>query len=373
MIDITARLEAYRADSLLREQYIVAHHYINFASNDYLCLAQDSTVKAAFKEGVDLYGLGSGASAMVTGYSQAHKDIEQKFAEFLNRDQAVLFNSGYLANLGVISTLADKNSSIVADKLVHASLIDGIKLSQAKLRRFKHNDMEHAELILSKKFKQSLLITESIFSMEGDIAPAHKLANLASKYGSTFIIDDAHAIGVLGKRGRGICEYYNLTQKDVPCLIIPLGKAVGSQGAVVAGDKNLIQALKQFARTYIYTTALPPAMPHATLAALKIINEENWRRQKLNELILFFVEMADNLELPLVSKDLTPIKSILVGDNNRTLKIQKYLLDKGLFISCIRPPTVPKNTARIRISLNCLHSKQQILNLLQLIAEKYYE
>lgn len=370
--DTRERLEKYKSLSLFRHQTVIDESLINFSSNDYLCVSHDKRTKKAFKKGVDIYGLGSGSSALISGYTNAHKEAEIQFSEFLNRDHAILFNSGYHANLGVITSLAHKKTHIISDRLCHASLIDGIQLSHAKLLRYPHNDLDHASLLLSQNKANPLLVSESIFSMEGDITPAHKLAALSSRYAATFIIDDAHGIGVLGKNGKGICEYYNLTQEDVPCLIVPLGKALGSMGAIVAGRRDLIESLRQFSRTYIYSTSLPPAIAYATLETLNIIKTESWRREKLKDLILFFLEHANALNLPFISNDITPIKTLIVRDSIHALKIQTDLMYHGFFIACIRWPTVSKNTARIRISLNCLHTKKQILSLLRHLSKSYH-
>ena len=377
---LTEKYARYRDDCLLRMQVVVQsqkdnlikiwnQEFINFTSNDYLNIARDNRVKKSLAEAAENYGLGSSSSAVVSGYSKPHQLLEQKFAEFLNRDKTILFNSGYHANLGVICSLANRNSNIIADKLCHASIIDSIRLSGASYARYKHNDINHAESLLQETDRNCLLITEGIFSMEGDITPADKLAEKCSQYEAVLAIDDAHSIGVLGENGRGICEYYNLTQQKVPVLIIPLGKAFGSMGAIVAGNENLINSIRQFARSYVYSTALPPAIVSATLKAVEIIEQESWRRQRLLELIYFFVEHASKIGLCLVSNDLTPIKSIIIGKNSDTVEVQNKLKDKGFLVSCIRPPTVPVNTARIRISLNCAHSKQQIITLLESLLE----
>jgi len=335
----------------------------NFCSNDYLNLTQHPDVVNAFIRGANQYGLGSGASSLVSGYFKPLKQLEEAFSEFLNRERSLLFNSGYHANLGVIPALAQKNSVVIADKLCHASLIDGIILSRAKHLRYPHNDIAHAEKLLQKQ-TEPLVVTESIFSMQGNIAPIKKLAALAIQNHALLIVDDAHGIGVLGKEGKGICEHLQLTQKDVPCLIIPLGKSFGSFGAVVSGSESLIEYVLQFSRTYCYTTALPPAISYATLETLKVLRDETWRREKLSYLSDKFTTAAKERKLPLISMDNTPIKSIVVGSNKMTLAIQDKLLEKGFFVSCIRPPTVPMNTTRIRISLNCMHTEEQIIELL---------
>ncbi len=379
-LKLSNKLQSYASAHLIRRQYCVEPNeinrviiddqpLINFASNDYLALAKDDRVKEAFIEGVKRYGLGSSASPMIAGYSKAHQSLEEKFAEFLGRDQAILFNSGYQANLGVISTLSNRGTSIVTDKLCHASIIDAIKLSQANYRRYKHADFDDAILQLSSVKSHSLLITESIFSMEGKIINIKKLSAIAKYYKSLLIVDDAHGFGILGKSGRGICEHYNLRQEMVPCLIIPFGKAVASMGAIVAGDKTLIETLRQFSRSYMYSTALPPAVVFATLETLQIIEKEEWRREKLNELIIHFNHSSKHLGLPILSDEITPIKFFVFKDNLKIKMIQDYLIQKGFFVSCIRPPTVPNNTSRIRVSLNCMHTKNEITQLLELLAK----
>jgi 8-amino-7-oxononanoate synthase len=346
---------------------------INFCSNDYLNIASHPQIKRAFIDGINKYGFGSSSSNLISGYYHSHRALEEKFAEFLQRDKALLFNSGYHANLGVITTLTNRNSTIIADRLCHASIIDSILLSQANHLRYKHNDLADATRLLAQqnKIQKKFLITEGVFSMEGDITPLNEFANLAKKNNTTTIVDDAHSIGVLGKNGEGTCEHFNLNQTDIACLITPLGKALGGVGAIVSGSHEFIETLIQFARTYAYTTALPPAISYAELAALEIINKENWHREKLQKLIKVFIKQAQIRNLPLVSSDPTPIKSILIGDNKSALLIQKKMLEKGFFISCIRPPTVPKNASRIRITLNCRHTEKQIINLLDCIAEHH--
>jgi 8-amino-7-oxononanoate synthase len=345
---------------------------INFSSNDYLATSTHPKVKKAFIEGIERYGAGSGSSALISAFYTPHQVLEEKLAEFLHRDRAILFNSGYLANLGVMTTFANRHTTIISDKFCHASILDGVALSRAKHDRYHHNNTHHCEALLSKRQQNCLLITEGVFSMAGDISPTDKLAVLAKRYLATLIVDDAHGIGVLGNNGGGICEHYQLNQDDIPCLITPLGKAFGSTGAVVSGNKSLIDGLIQFARTYRYTTALPPAISLATIESLNIISKEPWRREKLQNLISIFILEAKSRRLPIVSDDPTPIKSILVGSNETALKVKKNLMQQGFFVSCIRPPSVPTGTARIRISLNCLHKEKDIIRLLDLLA-KFHE
>jgi 8-amino-7-oxononanoate synthase len=369
-------LSKFSAEHLLRHRDIIQPTWamINFCSNDYLNLSTHPKVIKAFRQGAQQYGLGSGASPSVSGYTFAHHQLEEKLAEFLQRDKAILFNSGYHANLGVITTFANRNSTIIADKLCHASLIDGIVLSRARCKRYRHNDYSHAEKIfqLSRQRRDELLfITESVFSMQGDITNVKKLVSIANNE-AMLLVDDAHGIGVLGKKGGGICDYYQLSQSDVPCLVTPFGKALGSFGAIVSGSSDIIDALIQCARTYRYSTALPPAVCSATLASLTVLMEESWRRSKLQALITFFIKEAKLRNLPCTSFDETPIKSIITGCNKLTLKIQHKLAHRGFLVSCIRPPTVPINQSCIRISLNCMHTEEQIICLLNLLHD-YFE
>jgi 8-amino-7-oxononanoate synthase len=343
---------------------------INFTHNDYLGLSTHPAVKKSFMQAANDFGLGSSASPTLSGYYNAHRELEDNMAAFLQRDRAMLFNSGFNANLGVIAALANRHSTIYADKFCHASILAGIQLSRARHIRFNHNDVQHAESLQDKQTSANLLITESVFSMSGVISPLPELATLAKKYQASLLIDDAHGIGVLGPEGRGVCEYFQLTQKDVPCLITPLGKALGSMGAIVSGSSELIEYLIQFAKSYRYSTALPPAIAAATNTALKILQQETWRREKLQTLIHFFDCAAKARHLPLLSHTPTPIKSILIGENALAIRLQARLQEKGFLIASIRPPTVPEASARIRISLNCLLTENNILQLLDCLAEE---
>ena len=252
-VEIQNKIENYSINNLLRKRVVVGsrndNHIlsdgkecINFCSNDYLGLATSESIKAAFIDGVQQYGFGSGSSALVSGYFTPQQQLEEKLAEFLNRDRAIYFNSGYLANLGVISALNGRNSNIVSDKLCHASILDGIQLSKAKHHRFRHNNVTHLEKTL-QSVTGSTIVTEGVFSMEGDISPLDQIAKIANKNGSSLIVDDAHGIGVLGKTGRGTCEHHQLSQEDVTCLVTPLGKAFGAIGGVVSGSNDVIEAI----------------------------------------------------------------------------------------------------------------------------------
>ncbi|MFZ2314400.1 MAG: 8-amino-7-oxononanoate synthase [Gammaproteobacteria bacterium] len=342
------------------------HTVVNFSSNDYLALADHPSLKKAFIQGVDKYGLGSGSSPLVSGYYRSQCLLEEKFSEFFNRERSLLFNSGYLANVGILSAFQNRHEKIYSDKLCHASILDGIELSKRKNIRYRNNDLSHLQELLISATDKPLLITESVFSMEGRISPIKQIADMCPD-NVMLIVDDAHGAGVLGENGRGIIEHDALGKEDIDCLVTPLGKAFASMGAVVSGSSAFIEYLLQFSKTYKYSTALPPAVAHATLTALQLVQDENWRRHQLRDLINFFIQESNSRSLTLSSTDLTPIKSIIIGENAQTLMIKDALLKEGFFVSCIRPPTVPKGTARLRISLNCMHRKDDILKLLDLI------
>jgi 8-amino-7-oxononanoate synthase len=339
------------------------HTVIDFCSNDYLQLATHEHIKKAWIKAIDQYGLGSSASALVSGYSRAHQMLEETFAEFTHCDAALLFNSGYHANLGAITTLAHRNSTIIADKYVHASLIDGIRLSRSRYYRYRHSDLRHADTLL-KQATHPLLITESIFSIQGDLTDLKAMADLAERHQATLLVDDAHGVGILGTKGRGSRDHFHLTTNQVHCVVTPLGKALGSMGALVTGHRDMIDALVQLARPYRYSTALPPALCDATRIAIQIMQQESWRRDQLHHLIHRFIQGAIARQLPLLSTDQTPIKSILMGSSERALAAQQTLWQQGFLTACIRPPTVPVQAACIRISLHCMHSEAIIDQLL---------
>jgi 8-amino-7-oxononanoate synthase len=369
---LSDRLKNYYEANLYRTRHIYDHkdHCI-FCSNDYLGLTKHPEVIKAFKKYADEYGVGSGASQLITGYSYPHRILEDAFAEFLNRDRSLLFSSGYLANIGVVTALMDNESVIFEDKLNHASLIDAGMFSKAKVHRYAHNDIKHLEsYLLKSNHQQKLIITDGVFGMDGDIAKLPELSILARQHNAWLMVDDAHSIGVLGNNGGGTLEHFNLQQQDVPILVCPLGKAFGCCGAIVAGTNALIESLIQFARTYIYNTAIPPAIAGALYASLHVIKKETWRREKLTYLINYFKQQANIRNLTFLPSA-TPIQSFIIGDAKTSLIISEKLLSRGFVAVAIRPPTVPQNTSRLRISLNCLHTEKQINDLLDNLAEIY--
>jgi len=325
---------------------------VNFSNNDYLAMATHPEVKNAFIEGVKEYGVGSGASAVVSGYFDVQQQLEQRFAQYLGRARAILFNSGYHANIGVIPALINRSDVVLSDKLCHASILDGIQLSRAKHFRHRHNDLAHLQELTDVK-APGWIITESVFSMQGNKTPLKSVCDIAQGSNAKLLVDDAHGAGV-----------FEELDPRIDCVVTPLGKAFGCVGAIVSGSDELIETVLQFARSYRYTTALPPATCMAIMKSLEIIEAEDWRRETLKKRIGFFVDLAKSRGLQLVSSDLTPIKCIVLSDNEQVLSVQKKMMDKGFFVACIRPPTVPKGTARIRISLNCEHTEDQITQLL---------
>jgi len=339
--------------------------YTNFASNDYLGLCNDSRIIDAFKEGADRYGVGSGASQLVTGYSSAHQALEERLADFLNQPRVLLFSSGYMANLGVIPALQSRNNHILLDRRSHASLVDAAILSRAKLNRYHTSDIS---TLLDKPNKQTTMIaSDSVFSMDGDIAPIEQLSILSQQTQSMLLIDDAHGFGVLGKNGRGCLEHCDIDNNDIDIYIGTLGKACGTSGAFVCGSEELIDTLIQKSRSLIYTTAPPPAIAHATLTSIDIIEQEGWRRAHINTLVKRFRSGAQQLGLQL-SNSTTSIQAVILGDNDAAVNASKHLKSKGIHVTAIRPPTVPKNTARLRITLCSHHQESDIDHLLSALA-----
>jgi len=351
---------------------IAGQSCINFSGNDYLGLASNNEVCDALHFGINKYGWGSAASPLVSGYYDMQQELETRFALWLNRPKALYVNSGYLANLAVINTLATCDTTVISDKYCHASLLDGIKLSRAKHLRFAHNDMLALQQRLIRLDKNpNYIVTEGVFSMTGMPCPLDTIVKLNKQYQASLIIDDAHGIGILGESGKGIIEYYQQATQNIYCLITSLSKAFGTMGAIISGDEDLIDSLLQHSSSYRYATALPPALALATLKALDIVENESWRRQKLTFLISCFINEAKVRNLPLLADDITPIKALQVGNNFLVLEFQQQLLNAGFFVGCIRPPSVPQGSARLRITINCLHTTDDILKLVNALVKLY--
>ncbi len=334
---------------------------INFCSNDYLGLSAHPEVIRAFQDAASKYGVGSGASHLVTGHGPEHEALENELAAFTGRERALVFSTGYMANMGVIGALVDQTATIVSDKLNHASLIDGGRLTRAHSLRYRHGDAAHAREHLEDlddSIESRLLVTDGVFSMDGDLAPLPELARVAREARAWLIVDDAHGLGVVGNSGRGVCEHFNLSADDVPVLVGTFGKAFGTFGAFVAGDADLIEFLIQKARPYIYTTALPPAVAAATRAALRVSQRESWRREKVLALAERF--RGGLAEVFPESRPGTAIQPVIVGETQRALAISRALEAKGFLVTAIRPPTVPAGTARLRVTLSAAHEERQV-------------
>lgn len=342
---------------------------VSFCSNDYLGLANHPHVIKCFQSAAEEYGVGSGASHLVSGYSTVHHELEEALAEFTQRPRALLFSTGYMANMGVINALLTKRDAVFEDKLNHASLLDGGLISSAKFERFKHSDTTHLQQKLSgSTAARKLIVTDGVFSMDGDLAPLNKLAECANQHDAWLMVDDAHGFGCLGKHGGGVAEHFDLGIDQLPILMGTLGKAFGTFGAFVAGSETLIEYLIQFARTYIYTTALPPAVAAATLASLKIIQEEYWRRDKLGKLIQQFRSGCEALNLQLMDSQ-TAIQPVVMGSDTSALKASEILMKKGFWVTAIRPPTVPEGSARLRFTFTAEHTEKHVSELLDAMSD----
>ena len=347
-----------------REAVVNGQRLINFCGNDYLGLANHPQLVAAFKKAADEFGVGSGASHLVCGHSHYHHALEEQLAAFCGRPRALLFSTGYMANLGVIQTLAGKGDAVFEDRLNHASLIDGGLASGARFRRYRHVDVTSlASQLADSDAHRKLVVTDGVFSMDGDVAPLATLVDVCEQHQAWLMVDDAHGFGVLGEQGGG-CVAEQGMQARVPVLVGTLGKAFGTFGAFVAGSDELIETLIQFSRSYIYTTALPPAVAAATLASLLLVQEERWRRDKLQGLIARFRQGAVQRGFELMDSA-TPIQPLLIGEDGEALAMSQRLRERGFLISAIRPPTVPEGTARLRITFSAAHEPEDIDRLIE--------
>lgn len=379
--DLAARLAERRAADLYRhrpllespqgpEVVVDGQRLLAFCSNDYLGLANHPEVIAAWQAGAERWGVGGGASHLVVGHSTPHHQVEEALAELTGRPRALLFSTGYMANLGAITALVGQGDTVLQDRLNHASLLDGGLLSGARFNRYLHNDPASLASRLDKAVGNTLVVTDGVFSMDGDLADLPALADVARARGAWLMVDDAHGLGTLGTQGGGIVEHFGLGVDDVPVLIGTLGKACGTAGAFVAGSEALIEALVQFARPYIYTTSQPPALACATLKSLELLRRETWRREHLAALIRQFREGAQQMGLQLMDSP-TPIQPIVIGDSAQALRLSRLLRERGLLVTAIRPPTVPAGSARLRVTLSAAHSEAQVQLLLNALAECY--
>ena len=381
--DLNARLAARRADHLYRHRPLLdspqgpqvvvdGQPLLAFCNNDYLGLANHPQVIEAWQTGAARWGVGGGASHLVIGHSTPHHALEEALAEFTGRPRALLFSNGYMANLGAVTALVGQGDTVLEDRLNHASLLDAGLLSGARFNRYLHNDPASLANRMAKACGNTLVVTDGVFSMDGDVADLPALAREAKAKDAWLMVDDAHGFGTLGVNGGGIVEHFGLSVAQVPVLMGTLGKAFGTSGAFVAGSEELIESLIQFARPYIYTTSQPPALACATLKSLELVRTEHWRREHLNTLINQFRRGAEQIGLQLMDS-FTPIQPILMGDSARALRLSKRLRECGVLVTAIRPPTVPAGSARLRVTLSAAHTEAQVQLLLSVLDDCWRE
>jgi 8-amino-7-oxononanoate synthase len=361
------RLHRYRQRQCITEQkgarlVFDGKEYINFSSNDYLGLNQHPKINLAFQEGLERFGASSCSSSIVTGYTYAHQVLENTICEWVNKSKCLLFNSGFSANQGVLNTLATDNTQFWLDKLSHASIIDGVFSGKAKVKRFLHNDFKQLEKMLIKKTRENnVIISEGVFSMDGDQADVTKLQHLAQQHKAWLYLDDAHSIGVIGKQGEGSSNIDN----NIDIIMATLGKAIGTSGAFVACNEDLHEYLINFSRHYIYSTAMSPAIAWATNQSIDIIKKEHWRREKIVELSHLFCSTLDqNIQLIPTSSS---IHAIVLGSETSAIEISEKLKEKGIWVTAIRPPTVPNKTSRLRVTICSEHNVNDIKYLVESI------
>jgi 8-amino-7-oxononanoate synthase len=377
--DVAGQLAQLKQQGLYRSRRLVdspqgvllkvdGKQVINFCSNDYLGLANHPEVALAFKQAADHYGVGSGSAHLICGHSSAHHALEEELAEFTGRQRALLFSTGYMANLGVISALVGRSDTVLEDRLNHASLLDGGLLSRAQFKRYRHVENKELQEKLANCVGKALIVSDGVFSMDGDLADMPRLSELAKQYQAGLFVDDAHGFGVLGKSGGGIVEHYGLSTDDVPILMGTLGKAFGTFGAFVTASDDIIELLIQKARSYVFTTAMPSAIAEATRVSLRLLQTEVWRREKLQHLISRFKAGAQQQGLQLMDS-VTAIQPILIGNSQRAVDVSAALLAQGFWLSAIRPPTVPVGTARLRVTFSAEHEHHQVDALLDALGK----
>ena len=377
--DLASRLAVRHAEHLYRQRPLLqspqqpdvvvdGERLLAFCSNDYLGLANHPEVVAAMQQGSAKWGVGGGASHLVIGHSTPHHELEEALAEFTGRPRALLFSTGYMANLATVTALVGQGDTVLEDRINHASLLDAGLLSGARFSRYLHNDPESLAKRLEKACGNTLVVTDGVFSMDGDLADLPAICAEAKQRDAWVMVDDAHGFGPLGATGGGIVEHFGLGIDDVPVLVGTLGKAFGTAGAFVAGSEELIETLIQFARPYIYTTSQPPSVACATLKSLELLRSEHWRREHLNRLIARFRQGAAEIGLSLMDSP-TPIQPILIGSSERALALSAALKARGILVGAIRPPTVPVGSARLRVTFSASHGEAQVEHLLDVLAE----
>jgi 8-amino-7-oxononanoate synthase len=372
-------LDQRQADGLLRQRRLLDspqaetiatnnQQFLSFCSNDYLGLANHPQLIATMQQAAGEAGVGSGASNLITGHHRYHDNLEKQLASFVNMPAALLFSTGYMANIGVLGALAGRGDAIFADKLNHACLNDGSYYSLADFHRFPHNDVSALEnLLKASRAKRKLIAVDAVFSMDGDIAPLTEYLALCERYDAYLYVDDAHGFGVLGEHGQGSLNHLRLKSPRI-IMMATLGKAAGVAGAFVAGEQVVIDYLIQTAKSYVYSTPAPPALSATLSASVKLIEQGDHLRAQLQHSIATLKRHLKLIKWQLMPSE-TAVQPLLVGSNHDALKLSEYLQSKGILVPAIRPPTVPKNTARLRISLSAGHSEDDVLALAQMINE----
>jgi glycine C-acetyltransferase/8-amino-7-oxononanoate synthase len=367
---LSKKLQEIKQKNRYRTRPILNENVINFSSNDYLSLKDNPITKQKLIHNIDKLSLGSGASVLVSGYHLIQKELEKFISEFKQTEDCIVVGSGYMANVGLIQAISDEEDIIFSDELNHASIIDGIRISKAKKIIYKHCDVEDLEEKLKKYHTKGkkIIITDGVFSMEGDIAPLDKIIELSKKYNAVVIVDDAHATGIIGEEGRGSLNYFNLMPDSNIIQMGTLSKAVGSYGAFICGSRILIDYLVNTMRSVIFTTGLSPVQNFISLENFKILAKEDFRRKKVLEKSKYLASSLKNKGID-VKFFGTPIMSLIVGEEENALKLRDRLLEKGFFVQAIRPPTVPEGTSRLRITINYNHSYEDIERLCEAISE----
>ncbi|MHC4267489.1 MAG: 8-amino-7-oxononanoate synthase [Planctomycetota bacterium] len=377
---ISDELENIKKEGLYRELNVVSNSQgvylevdgrtrLSFCSNNYLGLANNPLIVNAVKDAVEEYGWGAGASRLVSGNMTLHETLENEISLFKEKESAIVFPTGYMANIGAISSLVSKGDLVICDKLNHASIIDGCRLSGADFRVYAHCDIEKLENILKKSsnYPRKLIVTDSVFSMDGDLAPLPDIVSIASKYKAIVMVDEAHGTGVFGKKGRGVVEHFNLN-KEIDIIMGTFSKAIGSLGGYVCGDVDLINFLRNKARSFIYTTALPPAVCAASIAGLKLIQKQPSLRESLWDNIRYLKDKLTLLNFNVITSE-SPIIPILIGDADKAVSVSKALYEKGILIPAIRPPTVPANSSRLRMTVMSTHTQDDLDKLLDALSD----
>lgn len=379
--DIEKKLWSIREQKLYRQIEPHDHHafpfyhfngrsQVNFASNDYLGITAHPKIIQAWKKGLCRWGAGAGASHLLGGYTEAHQECEQNYAEFLGHSRALLFPSGYQANITLISALVSRGDTCIQDRLNHASLIDGARLSGSRLLRYRHLDIHSCESRLRQAEGTKLLVTDGVFSMDGDVPDLRKWIKLSQQYRAIPIVDDAHGFGVLGEEGRGSLHFLKVDPGAVAGHVVTLGKAMGIGGAIVSGSQNLIDLLIQKGRGFMFSTGIPPAQACAITEALNVVRVESWRREKLQENIDYFKTLIHNFSLPL-AESVTAIQPLIVGNTEDAVRLAEEMKRKGFYVPAVRPPAVPKGSARLRITLSASHDQEMVRNFAQALHQAW--